>query len=167
MLRCAHTERPEEGIGSLELDLQEIVSCPVWVLRIELWSSAKAASMLTIEQSLWPPLGAFEIGPLTGLVSSLAQEPPRIFLSLLLQHWIISLCHHGWLCGQGGVLLFSRQSFYQLILPWPEKAYFKWLSHSRCSQADTHSFPFWLSLLFCFSGQEHLPFCEPLFSVVS
>lgn len=36
------THGGQEDIGPLELELQVVVNCPMWVLRIELGSSAKA-----------------------------------------------------------------------------------------------------------------------------
>lgn len=42
---------PEEGIRILELELQAVVSHPVWELGTELWSLARAASTLIAEKS--------------------------------------------------------------------------------------------------------------------
>lgn len=41
---CASALRSQEVLDFLELDLKVIVSCPKWMLRIEPWSSARAAS---------------------------------------------------------------------------------------------------------------------------
>ena len=44
--RCP--QRPEEGIGTLELDLEEVMSHLRWVLGTEPRSSARAASALNL-----------------------------------------------------------------------------------------------------------------------
>lgn len=41
---CASALRDQEVLDFLELELRVIVSCPKWVVRIEPWSSAIAAS---------------------------------------------------------------------------------------------------------------------------
>jgi hypothetical protein len=43
---CRCPQRPEEGIGSLELELHMVVNCPSWVLGTKSRSSARAASAL-------------------------------------------------------------------------------------------------------------------------
>lgn len=46
MHECKCLPRPEEGVGSQELELQVVVSQPVWLLGTELWSSIRAACAL-------------------------------------------------------------------------------------------------------------------------
>lgn len=44
---------PHRGhVGSLELKLLEVMSCPVWTLRTEFWSFSRAASALSAKSSL-------------------------------------------------------------------------------------------------------------------
>lgn len=40
------SQRPEEGIGSLDLELQALVSYLMWVLGTKLWSFGRASSVL-------------------------------------------------------------------------------------------------------------------------
>jgi len=50
---CACPQRPEEGAGSLELELQRIVR-PIRVLKIETGSSGRAIVCITTEPSFLP-----------------------------------------------------------------------------------------------------------------
>lgn len=46
-------QRPEKRMGSLDVgDIQVAVSCQVWVLGTELWSSTRRASFRNLEPSL-------------------------------------------------------------------------------------------------------------------
>jgi hypothetical protein len=49
----ASTPRSQRYQISLELEVQEVVSHPMWVVGIELWSSASSDVLLTVEPS--PP----------------------------------------------------------------------------------------------------------------
>ena len=46
---------------SLDIEIQKILSCPTWMLKTELWSSASAASTLIKETSLHCLLSLFFI----------------------------------------------------------------------------------------------------------
>lgn len=42
---CSAPQRPEDGVGSLDLELEVVVNCPVWVLGTE-QSSARGLCAL-------------------------------------------------------------------------------------------------------------------------
>lgn len=46
MHECKCLPRPDEGVGSLELEMEVVVSQPVWLLGTELWSSIRAGCTL-------------------------------------------------------------------------------------------------------------------------
>lgn len=152
---CTHTNThaqwPEEGTGSLESDLQEIVSCPACALSNELWASAKAAGTLNCRTISLAPMWCF-----WNRVSHWPKSPKDLYFS---STWIISLCHHAWLGSRSGVLLF----FLAIILPTDFTP-----ASEGCILNGYHEVGFykhihvlllfWLSPVLCFSGQERTPF---------
>lgn len=52
---CEYFQRPDEGIGSLELELQAVVRCTMWVLESDLGFSEEHQVLLNTKSSLWTP----------------------------------------------------------------------------------------------------------------